>query len=361
MSKRSLLIESDLQNLETEVKECLSISQKEIGKTFQINAVLWQEYEESFERFNAIFNNSKQDPESKKEMSKIAEDMGVTLEKNRALTELEAQIETLPEHKTITDKQFHALLKEVEKSHDGVMFKRMSDVSDLLKSHSIIADENKRKSKDKQEIAVLDKFSEGAKMLSESIDKVGNKILGEKSKQTPQRIIHKVVSTVITGLKKLYKNLENCASESKAVDFIKALGQKLVLAVKSLFNKTPNQQNKLFARVINDTSKELDKHGDKTNIATTQELLKKQFLKLQNDYSKVILSERQAIFDKWKQNKNAVIDKMSVKELYSEVQKMRNGVAAQTKRNVKETYGKFTQKILQTRIDGSLIQKTFTR
>lgn len=361
MSKRSLLIESDLQNLEKEVKEYLSVSQKEMEETYQKNADLWQEHEESLERFNAIFNNSKLDLESEKELNKIAEDLGVTLEKDSALVELEAQIETLPEHKTITDKQFHALLKEVEKNQDKVTFERMSDVSELLKCHSIIASESKLKSKDKQEITALDKFSKEAKVLSESIDKVSNKILKEKSKQTPQSITHKVVSAITTGLKKLYGSLEYCMSASKDIELIKGLGQKLISAVKSLFNKTPNQQNNLFARVINDTNKRLQKQENKPNIAAAKELLKKQFLKLQNDYSKVILSERQAVFDKWKENKNAIIDKMSIKELYSEVQKMRKGVAAQTKRNVKEKYGKFTQKILQTRVDNSLIQKTFNR
>ena len=51
---------------------------------------------------------------------------------------------------------------------------------------------------------------------------------------------------------------------------------------------------------------------------------------------------------------------MSIKELYTEVQKMRNGISAQVKRKAKEKYGKFTQKILQERVDNSL-QKLFTR
>ena len=40
MSKRSLLIEADLQNLEKEVKEYLSVSQKEMEETYQKNAML---------------------------------------------------------------------------------------------------------------------------------------------------------------------------------------------------------------------------------------------------------------------------------------------------------------------------------
>lgn len=361
MSKRSLLIESDLQILENEIKEYLNVSQKKLKETYKKNAGLWQEREESLERFNAIFNNSTLDFESEKELSKIAEDMGVALEKNSVLAELEAQIETLPEHKTITDKQFHVLLKEVERNQDKCMFERMNDVSELLKCHSIIADKNKLKSKDKQEIAALDKLSKEAKKLSESIAKVSNKILEEKSERASQRIIHKVVSAITTGLKKLYGDLENCAPESKAEDFIKNLGQKIVSAVKSLFNKTLNQQNNLFASVINDTNKVLNQQENKPNISAAKELLKKQFLKLQNDYSKMILSERQAVFNKWKENKNIPIDKMSIKVLYSEVQKMSKGISAQTTRHTKEKYGKFTQKILQARADNNLIQKAFTR
>lgn len=360
MSKRSLLIEPDLQNLEKEIKEYLNASQKEIKETYKKNVDLWQEREESLERFNAIFDNSRLDHEYEKELNKIAEDMGIVLEKNSALVELEVQIENLPEHKTITDKQFHILLNEVERNQDKFMLDRMSDVSELLKCHSIIADESRYKSKDKQEIAVLDKFSEGAKKLSKSIDKVSNKISEGKSERFSQRIIHKVVSTITTGLKKLYGEVENYISESKPIDFIKNLGQKLVSAVKSLFNKTLNQQNNLFASVINDTSKALNQQENKPNIVAAKELLKKQFLKLQDNYSKVILSERQAVFNKWKENKNIVIDKMSIKELYTEVQKMRNGISAQVKRNAKEKYGKFTQKILQERVDNSL-QKLFTR
>lgn len=361
MSKRSLLIEPDLQNLAKELKEYLNVSQKEIKETYKKNVDLWKEREESLERFNAIFDNSKLELESKKELNKIAEGMGVTLEKDSALIELQERIETLPEHKTITDKQLHTLLKEIEKNQDKFMLDRMNDVSALLKCHSIIAEENKLKSKDKQEIILLDKFSEGAKKLSESIDKVSNKIIEGKSERSSQRIIHKVVSTITNGLKKLYGEVENYISESKAIGFIKTLGQKLVSAVKSLFNKTLNQQNNLFASVINDTSKALNQQENKPNIAAAKELLKKQFLKLQDNYSKVILSERQAVFNKWKENKNIIIDKMSIKELYTEVQKMRKGISAQVKRNAKEKYGKFTQKILEERGDASLIQKNFTR
>lgn len=361
MSKSSLLIESDLQILEKEIKEYLNVSQKELKETYKKNSGLWQEREESLERFNAIFNNSKLNFESQKELGKIAEDMGVVLEKDSALAALEAQIEALPEHKTITDKQFHALLKELERNQDKSMFARMSDVSELLKCHSIIADEDKLKSKDKQEIAVLDKFSKTAKKLSESIDKVSNKILEEKSKRATQRIIHKVVSTITTGLKKLYGDLENSAPESKVVDFIKNLGQKIVSAVKSLFNKTLNQQSDLFSSVINETNKALNQQENKPNIAVAKELLKKQFLKLQNDYSKMILSERQAVFNKWKENKNILIDKMSIKVLYSEVQKVKKSIIAQPTKHTKEKYGKFTQKILQARVEDNLIQKTFTR
>jgi len=354
-------MESDLQNLAKEVIGYLGVSKKDIERTYKKNTDLWQEHEESLEMFNAMFNNSKLDFESEKELIKIAEDIGVILENDSALVELEAQINTLPEYKTITDKQFYTLLKEVEKSQDKAMLERMSDVSGLLKSHSIIADENKLKSNDKQEIIVLSKFSEGAKRLSETIDKISNKVIEKKGKQTPQNITHKVISAITTGLKKLYEGIENIEVESKAVDVIKDLGQKLVSAVKSLFNQTPNQQNMLFARVINDTNNELQKQENKPNIDATKELLKKQFLKLQNDSSKVILSERQAVFNKWKENKNVVIDNISIKELYSEVQKMKKDTLAKRQKGTKGNYGKFTQKILQSRTDDNLIQKTFTR
>ena len=76
----------------------------------------------------------------------------------------------------------------------------------------------------------------------------------KKRERASQRVIHKVVSAITTGLKKLYGDLENSALESKAVGFLQILGQKIVSAVKSLFNKTLNQQSNLFSSVINDTN-----------------------------------------------------------------------------------------------------------
>lgn len=358
MSKRNLLTESDLQNLEKEVQEQLKISEREVKEAYQESTKLWQQHEESMEKFNAIFNNSELDREAEKELNKIAKEMGVTLEEDNSLKELEAQIDALPDQKTITDKQFYDLPEEVERSQTKVMFDRVSDVSDLLKSHATIAEEALLKSKDEQEITELKSFSKGARKLSESIDKVSNKILEYKDEQVPQKTTHKLISTIGVGLKELYGGLK--AGVSKTVDFIKGLGQKMGAAVKSLFSKTPKQQAEQFSGVINDTNKELQKQGNKPNIAAAKQVLKKQFLKLQNDYSKVISSERQAVFNKWKESKNAGIDKMPMKELYAEVQKIRKGILAQKKRNMEAKHGKFTQEVTKQKTS-SQTQTAFRR
>ncbi len=88
----------------------------------------------------------------------------------------------------------------------------------------------------------------------------------------------------------------------------------------------------------------MNKLGNKPNIAEIKESLKKQFLKLQNDYSKVIPSERQATFDKWKEIKNAKVDKMPIGDLYSEVQKIRKGALSQKIKNLQEKTGSVASK-----------------
>jgi hypothetical protein len=351
MSKNNIMTDSDLRNFEKEVQAQLKLSENELAEFYQENTKSLQEYEKRQEKFNNMFSNPELDKEADKELNKIAEEMGITFKEDNSFKELEAQINNMPEDNSFKEledrinnmpednsfKELEAQINNMPDNQSKFAFQRADTVSNLLKSHAIIAEESINQSKDNQEITELKSFVKGVSKLSESIDKISDKSLENKDGQIPKKTVHNIMSTIGSGLKKIYGGLT--AGLSKSVDFIKNWGNKLASAVKSLFEKTPKQQNAQFSNTINDTNKGLNKLENKPNIAAAKELLKKQFLKLQNDYSKVIPSERQAVFNRWKEIKNTKVDKMSAKDLYSEVQKIRKGVLSQRTKNLQEKRG----------------------
>lgn len=54
---------------------------------------------------------------------------------------------------------------------------------------------------------------------------------------------------------------------------------------------------------------------------------------------------RKAVFNKWCKKKNANLNKMSMKELYKEVQKIRKGILSQKRKNL---HAKQTQNLNRT-------------
>jgi hypothetical protein len=299
MSKNNIT-DSDLRNFEKELQAQFKLEKDSLEEAYKENSKLFQEFEKKQQKINNMFSNPELDRKLDEDINKMAKEMGIILKEENTFKEFEDQINNMPDNDMPGNQTEFAL-------------QRTGTVSGLLKSHAIIAEEALDQSKNNQEITELKNFGEGANKLSKLIDKISYKALENKDGQDSKKTVHKIMSNIGVGLKKLYGGLT--AGLSKSVDFIKDLGSKLISAVKSLFEKTPKQQNTEFSSTINDTNKGLNKLGNKTNIAAAKELLKEQFLKLQNDYSKVIPPERQDVFNKWKEIKNAKVDKMPISDL----------------------------------------------
>ena len=342
MSKRTHLSQEELNNLEKQIRDEFAISETELEKVIAESQELTSRYEESVEKLQGVFVDAEADRLAEEELRQMAEEMGVSLEESSD-KELEKQIETLPDEAYSEDLEILQLLTEMNEEQQALVGGRLQDVSVLLRVHSDIAESAREDSSDAVEKERLAKFVKGARSLSSNIDQtVSNK---ESTQEAGKDNSNRLISIIGLGVKKLYNGLK--FGISSTIDNIKKLGKQLGKSISSLFNKTPEKQKLEFSKTIVETSKALD------GVKITQEgldaakaVLKKQFIKLQKDYAQVISPEKQEIFKLWQQKKNDKIDEMSVKELYGEVKKIRQGILVQKKKNLEARRSKSKTKFV---------------
>ena len=343
MSKHTHSSQEEFSDLEKQIMDQFAISETELEKAIAESQELTSRYEESVEKLQGVFVDTEGDRLAEEELMQMAEEMGVSLEEPESDKELERQIESLPDKSYSEELEIEQLLSEMDKEQQALVGSRLQDVSVLLRVHSDIAESAIEDSSDAVEKEQLTKFAKGARALSSDIDQVlPKRDLGEEAGQDNS---NRLVSIIGLGTKKLYDGLKS--GISSAIDNIKKLGKQLGKYISSLFNKTPKKQNLEFSKTVVKTSEVLG------SVKITQEgldagkaVLKKQFVKLQKDYTQVISPEKQTIFQQWAKSKNDKIDEMSVKELYGEVGKIRKGILVQKKKNLEARRSKSKTKFV---------------
>jgi len=320
-------------SFEAQIQEQLAISKAELELAMQDNMAVITQYEKNVESLHVIFSTPEEDAEAEKELAALAKEMGVSFDfHDSEERDLEQQIKAMPDLADIESLELESLLKDLDEIQVTTIEKRSESVSTLLQVHSDMALQIAQTSSKPEEVAELTNFSQSAKTLSASID--ANTTKHSKSENNRENS-HKFISNIGVAIGKLYGSIKS--GVSSAIDSIKKLGVQIGKAIGSIFNKSAKQQNVEFSKAINESGKTAEKIAPtKEGIANAKAILNKEFLKLQQDYAKIIPAERQKVFQKWRDKKNANIDKVSLKDMLSDVQKIRKSIITQKKRNLED-------------------------
>jgi hypothetical protein len=302
-----------ISKLETGISKQFGITEQEFAEQRKIN--------EGYTKFFSKKSNPKDDALLDEELDKLSKEMGIKQEFKKPLTDVEKQLQELEAEMEREDTQ----LAKQPKLSDSLKFSQS-----LLESHVDLADELANRSTNSNEKEELTQFTENAKAFSATLSDISGKDNESKLDQMDDKSKVSLLSNVAFGIEKLYSLLKSGAS--KAIDTIKELGSKFASAVKSLFSKSPEEQNLAFSNVATDTTKTIDniKEPSEKLKAAVQDL-RESYKNLQEQYGKIIPKEKQQTFKKFQAVHNA--EKMTHPELIKETKKLAGAMAKQLTKN----------------------------